>query len=225
MTRTIPVGSEPTQLTISDDGTQTFVGLDGADAVRQVDLTTGVAGLQFSLGSGGGIYGTPFIPEAVAALPGEPNSVAVYNSSAVVTIYDSGTARPNTAPLNGYFNQNTGAITFGPSAATLYTTQSPLVGDDFGVLTIDSTGVSAINGLPSPLPYPYSGSLQFDAGRLYLSNGAVLNDDRRPTWPIFLESLDPGYRPHRLRLRVAEGLDGPCRPDTFFFAFQPGAGV
>ena len=77
--------------------------------------------------------------------------------------------------MNGYFTQNTGSITFGPSAATLYTTQSPLVGDDFGVLTIDSTGVSAINGLPSPLPYPYSGSLQFDAGRLYLSNGAVLN--------------------------------------------------
>lgn len=175
ITRTIPVGSEPTQLTISDDGTQMFVGLDGADAVRQVNLITGVAGLQFSLGNGGGIYGTPFIPEAVAALPGEPNSVAVYNSSAFVTIYDSGAARPNTAPLNGYFNQNIGSIAFGPSAATLYTTQSPLVGDDFGVLTIDSTGVSAINGLPSPLPYPYSGSLQFDAGRLYLSNGAVLN--------------------------------------------------
>jgi trimeric autotransporter adhesin len=50
--RQIPVGSQPNKIAISDDGTQLFVGLDGAGAVRQVNLSTAQAGQQFSLGGG-----------------------------------------------------------------------------------------------------------------------------------------------------------------------------
>ncbi len=49
--KTIFVGSEPNRLAISDDGTQAFVGLDDAGSVRQVNLQTGVAGVQFALGA------------------------------------------------------------------------------------------------------------------------------------------------------------------------------
>ena len=222
------VGSEPTQLTISDDGTQMFVGLDGADVVRQVNLITGVAGLQFSLGNGGGIYGSPLDPRGkVVALPGEPNSVAVYNSSAFVTIYDLGGGKAEHRPLNGYFNQNIGSIAFGPSAATLYTTQSPLVGDDFGVLTIDSTGVSAINGLPSPLPYPYSGSLQFDAGLSpSFQRSRAERHDRRPTRPIFPESLRPSLpAPIVSDSALQKAWMVPAAPLPSSSPRQPGAGV
>src|SRR6185312_2670065 len=58
--RKIFVGSEPTRLVLSTDGTQAFVGLNGAGAVRQVDLVAGVAGVQFSLGGGPGIYNAPY---------------------------------------------------------------------------------------------------------------------------------------------------------------------
>src|SRR5579884_505110 len=54
--KTIFVGSEPNRLALSDDGTQLFVGLDGAGAVRQVNLTTATAGVQFSLGGRRVIY-------------------------------------------------------------------------------------------------------------------------------------------------------------------------
>ena len=171
--RTIPVGSEPNKLTISDDGTEMYVGLDGAAAVRQVSLSTGTAGLQFTLGGGTGIYDAPFTAAAVASLPGEPNSVAVLDSTATVSIYDAGAARTNTAMLDGYFNQNTGSLSFGPSAATLYATRFNDGGSNLAQLTIDPTGVSATTYFPVPL-YDF-GSIQFDAGSLYLSNGAVLN--------------------------------------------------
>jgi uncharacterized repeat protein (TIGR01451 family) len=173
LTRNIPVGSEPNKLTISDDGTEMYVGLDGAAAVRQVNLSTGTAGLQFSLGGGTGIYDNPFTAAAVAGLPGEPNSVAVLDSTATATIYDSGIARTNSTMLDGYFNQNTGSLSFGPSAATLYATRFNDGGSNLAQLTIDSTGVTGTTYFPVPL-YVF-GSIQFDAGSLYLSNGAVLN--------------------------------------------------
>ena len=173
ITRTIPVGSEPNKLTISDDGTELYVGLDGAAAVRQVGLSGGTAGLQFSLGGGTGIYDSPFTAEAVASLPGEPNSVAVLDSTATVSIYDAGAARTNTAMLDGYFNENTGSLSFGPSAATLYATRFNDGGSNLAQLTIDPTGVTATTYFPVPL-YDF-GSVQFDAGSLYLSNGAVLS--------------------------------------------------
>ena len=47
----LPVGSEPGKLAISDDGTVLYVALGGAAAVRQVDLTNLTAGIQFTLGS------------------------------------------------------------------------------------------------------------------------------------------------------------------------------
>jgi hypothetical protein len=44
----IPVGAEPDQLAITTDGRYLWVALDGASAVRKVDLQTGVPGLQFT---------------------------------------------------------------------------------------------------------------------------------------------------------------------------------
>ncbi len=171
----VQVGSEPTAMAISGDGTQLYVGLNGAGAVRQVNLTTGTAGLQFSLGGGSGVYNPPYTAQGMAVLPGEPNSLAVYGSSGVLTIYDSGVARPNNSSglgLEIYFDQNSGSIAFGSSASTLYALTS---GYNEGLyqLTIDSTGVTAAKSLATTTGY--STTLQFDNGRLYLSNGTVLD--------------------------------------------------
>jgi hypothetical protein len=56
ISKTIFVGSEPTRMALSSDGTQLFVGFNGAGAVRQVNLTTATAGVQFSMGGGPGVY-------------------------------------------------------------------------------------------------------------------------------------------------------------------------
>src|SRR5215472_6131160 len=94
----IPVGSEPDQLAISSDGTVLWVGLAGTSAVREVNLTTGTAGLQFSMGGNGGVYQNPPRPLALAALPGSPNSVVVatqtpFTYQGTVAIFDNGVLR------------------------------------------------------------------------------------------------------------------------------------
>jgi hypothetical protein len=171
--RQIPVGSQPNQIAISDDGTQLFVGLDGAGAVRQVSLTTGQPGLQFSLGGGPGVYNPSYTAAALAVLPGEPNSVAVFATDGIVTIYDSGVARPNTSAglINTYFDQNFGSLSFGSSAATLYLLAGPFGGVE--ELTVASSGIASGTNL-DPNIGNYSADIQYD-GRLYLPSGVVLD--------------------------------------------------
>ena len=173
--KTIPVGSEPDKLSLSDTGTELYVSLDGAAAVSRIDLTGTHPNLQISLGEygTGQTYSDPITPASVAALPGEPDSVAVLGSNANITVYDSGVARPNPAALNGYFNQNYGALSFGPSAATLYASTFSDGPSGLVDLSLDSTGFTGTKTLSSPY-YSFS-SMQFDAGNLYFSDGAVLN--------------------------------------------------
>jgi hypothetical protein len=169
--KTIFVGSEPTRIALSSDGTQLFVGLNGAGSVRQVNLTTATAGMQFSLGGGPGVYNPPYVAQGLAALPGQPNSVAVYGNNGIVTIFDSGVARAKTsAGLNTYFNQNQGGLAFGSSASTLYLS-AYTVGSYLYSLTVDATGVTAAKQLGNG-----SGTtVQYDNGRLYLPTGTVVD--------------------------------------------------
>ena len=103
----IPVGSEPNRLAITSDGRYLWVALDGAAAVRKVDLTTGTAGLQFPIGPSGSSTSTV---AALAALPGAPDSVVVSTyydgyttpTGVSLSIYDSGVARPNSISFATY---------------------------------------------------------------------------------------------------------------------------
>ena len=169
--KTIFVGSEPNRIALSSDGTQLFVGLNGAGAVRQVNLTTATAGIQFSLGGGPGVYNPPYTAQGLAVLPGQPNSVAVYGNNGIVTIFDSGAARAKTSSgLSVYFNQNSGSLSFGSSASTLYL-NSQSTSANLYALTIDATGVTGA----TPLGNGGGNSIQYDNSRLYLSSGVVLN--------------------------------------------------
>ncbi len=103
----ILVGSEPDKLALSSDGTILWVGLDGASAVRQVNLTTATAGLQFTLGGNTGIYQNPGTALALAALPGSPNSVIVSStnefSNLRLAIFDSGVLRGSATTSNNIY--------------------------------------------------------------------------------------------------------------------------
>jgi len=172
--RQIWVGSNPNKLALSTDGTQLFVGLDGAGAVAQVNLTSGQVVNQFSLGGGEGIYNPPFTALYLAAVPGSPNSVAVGASggltgAAGVTIYDSGVARAETSSSLGY---GTGPLGFGSTSPALYMWSSAGVVQ----LTVGSTGVTAGSVLNSSSTFSCcTGNLQYDNGVIYLSNGEALS--------------------------------------------------
>jgi hypothetical protein len=172
--RQIFVGSNPNKLALSSDGTQLFVGLDGAAAVAQLNLTTGKVVNQFSLGGGPGVYNPPYTATALAAVPGQPNSVAVaadgsYLGGSGVTFYDSGVARAKTSSSLGFGN---GPLCFGSSASTLYMAS----GSTVYKMTVDSTGITGGSTFYSGTNYYYqSANIQYDSGRLYLSSGVVVD--------------------------------------------------
>src|SRR5262249_9756294 len=92
----IAVGSEPNRLALTSDGRYLWVGLDGAGAVRKVDLIANTAGLQFSLPSSVS-YSAPLKAVAIAAVPGQTDSVIVsaanQSFNATLALYDSGVPR------------------------------------------------------------------------------------------------------------------------------------
>ncbi len=164
--RTIQAGTNPNKLALSTDGTQLFVGIDGAGAVAQIDLTQGKIVNQFSLGDGPGVYNPPNTAAYLAAIPGLPNSVAValagYISSSV-TIYDSGVARAGSSTVGS------GPLSFGSSASTLYL----LASSALDALTVGSTGITNSSQIGSST---YGGNgIQYDNGALYLSTGQVVD--------------------------------------------------
>lgn len=165
--RQIFVGSNPNKLALSTDGTQLFVGLDGANAVAQVSLTSGQVVGQFSLNSTSGTSNSLYTAVALAAVPGQSNSVAILASSGIVGIYDSGVTRANTYSTYYYYS---GSLAFGATSSTLYVASSY---SGIEALTVGSTGITGNSAISTSTASNYN--IQYDNGQLYLSNGTVLN--------------------------------------------------
>jgi hypothetical protein len=190
----LPVGSEPTKLAISDDGQFLYVGLDGEAAVRQVNLSTFNAGQKFSLGT----TGTPssvcgdFKASDLKVLPGAPQSVAVARSAIgctplfSVAVYDNGVQRPNaTASFGGPLISS---ITFPQSQSTLYGHNGVSTGSEFWTMTIDTNGVSVADTTGGLLS-SFALSMAFDADRIYVSDGTIIDPVSRSLVGTFQDPL------------------------------------
>ena len=155
------VGSEPGKLALSDDGTTLWVTLNGASSIRKVDLTTKTATSVQVYFAGDPHTGLGNFTD-LAVMPGNPNTVAVAYSG-VVTIVD-GTVKRTKTGQGSYF-------AFGTSPNKLYAGGSY---SGYSVLTIDSTGVATSTS------YSVSNAgygLKYDAGRVYMTSGAVIDAD------------------------------------------------
>jgi hypothetical protein len=165
----IPVGSEPDRLAITSDGNYLWVGLDGASAVRKVDLVAGAAGLQFTLGGNSGVYANPGTALDLAALPGATDSVVVASSGGI-SIYDAGVLRGTTTSL-GYTTQAY-ALQVDGSRSEVYAAGS----GTYSVFTYSSTGltqkVSAANGTYGSYN---NDDLQVAGGRTYTDFGQIFD--------------------------------------------------
>lgn len=165
---TIPVGSSPTVLAFSDDGTALYVGLQGAGSYARVDPIgkTLVASYPLSsTGFGGAQYAT-----AIAVQPGHPNVVAVCeqdDSDSGFTggcIYNNGVLLPNNMGIyNGY------VLGFS-NATTLWGSDPGFSPQSIFEATVDATGATLTNtndGL--------GGSFSVLGGNLYFTNGQVVS--------------------------------------------------
>jgi hypothetical protein len=172
----LAVGTEPTKLAISDDGQFLYVGLNGEGAVRRVLLSSFTVDIKFSLGpaiNGCGIFRTVDLK----VLPGTPQSVAISRAGTLcfpdftVVIYDNGLQRSNTTPED---RPPMTSITFPQSPSTLYGYDGASTGSEFVTMAIDSLGVSIAN-ITTGLISEFEVGIVFDAGRIYVSNGVVID--------------------------------------------------
>ena len=164
------VGSEPGALAITDACDYLYVSLDGAAAVRQVDLSSFTAGLQFGLGKDSG--GAPLYAASLRVVPGRSDSVlAVRRTSSSsftngLAVYDNGVMRSKvtSATTNDATNVVFGdaSTAYGVSQFQGMLLRYPI--DGAGV----STGVPVIGGITGNVAAA-------DGGRIYTSGGQVID--------------------------------------------------
>jgi hypothetical protein len=102
----VVVGVDPDRLALSDDDKKLYVGIDGANAIRQLDMLTLIPGTQFPLGTG---VNGPKIAYDIDVLPGTQNSLAVsYGNTSSnydgADIFDDGVKRAQKANASGSIN-------------------------------------------------------------------------------------------------------------------------
>ncbi|HET7226213.1 MAG TPA: hypothetical protein VFK69_10930 [Candidatus Eisenbacteria bacterium] len=173
------VGSEPGVLALSDDGHSLYVALGGASAVRRFDVATMTAGVQFSLGSDP-FFG-PYRALDIAVQPGHPDVVAVALGNSCcspgymgLAIFDQGVARGQMLPSYPIMD----AIAFGSDPSRLYGYNAETTGYDFTRVTVDATGPHVLDSLGSLLS-GFSTRIVYDRGRVYGSNGQVVDPEAR----------------------------------------------
>jgi hypothetical protein len=168
------VGSEPNKLARSADGHYLYVGLDGAGAIRRVNLISQTAEIQFALGSDScGLY----LAEDMVVLNDHANAVAVARRNTGcsprhegVAIYDDGVQRfTKTGDHTG-----SNSIEGGDAADVLYGYNNETTEFGFRIMTISAAGVT-ISATKQGLYYGFGITLHFSDGLLYGTNGTVVD--------------------------------------------------
>ncbi len=170
------VGSEPNKLAISDDGQYLYVALDGAGAVRRVDLTTSTAGLQWSLGmSSCG----PMAAEDMVVLADNPHAVAISLRNAFcsprhegVAVFEDGVMLPEKTP--GHTGSN--VIERSGTANVLYGYNNETSEFGLRVMTTSEDGITTTQTIEN-LIGGYSMDIRYADGRIYDTSGGVVDVD------------------------------------------------
>lgn len=166
----IPVGTDPNALAMTDDGQFLYVGIDASGEIQRVNLATRIAELRFTLG-GASAHGS-WSAATIAPLPNQPHSVAVSlrylelsTGEAGVAVYDDGIRRPDIALAydNSIAFSASGTL-YGFGEGMLYT------------MAVDPTGVSTVRNGQSNFADTANPEMLISNGRIYLSNGVVLED-------------------------------------------------
>jgi hypothetical protein len=164
------VGSEPNKMALSNDGEYLYVGIDGANAVRRVNLISYTAEIQIPLGSSG--FCGPHVARDIVVLQDNPQSIAVSKdrvgcspAHSGVTIFDGATARPIST------GDHTGADSIEPSESASLLYGSGGSGALY-TLAISPTGVmisTTHEGVISAI------DILFHDGLIYATDGTVVD--------------------------------------------------
>jgi len=217
---TIPVGSNPDALALSDDGSTLWVGIDGAHAIRKVTMTSTpptVGPLTRLIGSNPPSY---FDAGSIAVLRGSTLSVAVAFSvgqyqyyASDVRVYDDGVPRP--IDVGGL---TASSVTAGRPGYLFGTLASP---GYFFVYTVSASGITqTINYNLFRNFSTNTTNLVFSADRVYSGSGDVIDvtNPAAPTWAGSVGRTGPvGMRDPQSLLMLTNGQNT--------FPFTPRADV
>jgi len=201
----VPVGSEPRDLAISSDGTTLYVGLDGAGAIRRVDLGSMTAGIQFNMGADsflGQMYA-----EDIEVQPGSPNVIVVSLRNAGfsprhmgVAVFDNGVKRADVTATHTGSN----VIVFGATPTRVYGYNNETTEFGFRRMTVSASGIT-VQDVTQGVITGFSSDIEFLAGRIYATTGVVLDAEART--PLGTFALTGGY---------ANGVVAPTADRTYF---------
>ena len=167
-------GSEPNKIVLSSDDQFLYVGLDGSGSIRRIALNDLSADLIFNLGvsSNGANY-----PEDIAAMPGQPNVIAVSLKNICcsqrhegVAIYDNGVRLNTVTPRGSVSNE----IEAGDDYSSLYGYNNETSEFGFRRLFVDPNGVSVISNQGNSFG-AYNLEIRYSSGRVYSSNGRIVD--------------------------------------------------
>lgn len=171
------LGSEPTTIGLSSDGSTAYVGMSGASLIRQYDVATHTAGSQINLGMSS--YDGPNYARQILVSPTDNSmiTVALRNqccspSSEGVAVYTNGVVAPN--KLSSYQADVT-SIAY-TSANTVYGFNADDTGFNLYKMGVDGSGISLLSNTPGGLGSAgFNSSIMSSGGLIYSSNGVVFD--------------------------------------------------
>ena len=190
MGASVLIGSDPGKLAISDDFTSIYVALESGAQVRRFDVAAQMPGLAFAMGSDP-LLGQYYARD-IAVAPGNPGTIAISRKQlAGVAIYDNGVKRPvQTAPAP--FTSSS-VIEFSSSPSILYGYNNETTDWGFRTMSVDASGVTTTN-VQSNLISGFGTDIQFEGGRVYSTNGRVIDPVSRTLLGTFSLPSPPDYR-------------------------------
>ncbi len=165
------LGNDPSSLALSCDGQFLFLGFSGTNIYERLNLATNGVDFQVSLGVDN-YSGYPILVDQLAAMPGQPHSVAVaasapYGGTAEVLIFDDDVQRTNF--------YGSGASVAAGSANELFAMGGGYPSSPFAILTVDASGITN---------YTYEDGIvgvnegyKYQGGLIFTSGGTVFNPD------------------------------------------------
>lgn len=165
------MGDSPRYLAVSEDGKYLWVGVDGENAVRRVNLEYSWSDVT--------VYLDSLVAEDLAAVPGDPMAVAVarrnpYGSvqNAGVAVYEGygGSMRPSVTGKDASSN----LIEFGAKGSTLFGLRTGSGDNRYRTMTVNGSGVT-VTATGWNVGTGLAADLVFAGGRLYTSEGHTID--------------------------------------------------
>jgi trimeric autotransporter adhesin len=170
------IGSEPTRMSISDDGQYLYAVLSGSKSVRRMNLTTLTPGTTFTTMST--LFGA-FTASDLAVMPGNPNVLATAGYANGIQVWDvtATAATPRSSTLvNGVYE---GSVLAWADSIHLYSNDEGLSPSSFHRFSVGTTSFAETD---STYLDAVGGKITYSAGLIFSDGGGVV--DPSPVPPV-----------------------------------------